>query len=45
MKILVIENLSDLDDQILDQGGGYWIKTEAQRVEVTNDVRMESVIR
>jgi len=33
-----IENLLDLDDQILDQGGGYWIKIEAQRVKISHDI-------
>ncbi len=30
-----IETLLDLHDQIIDQGGGYWIKIEAWRVEAT----------
>ena len=33
-----IENLLDLHDQIIDQGGGYWIKIEAWRVEVTPEI-------
>lgn len=30
--------LIDLHHQIIDQGGGYWIKIEAWRVSVTKDV-------
>lgn len=33
-----IANLLDLHDQIIDQDGGYWVKIEAWRVEVTADV-------
>ncbi len=33
-----IANLLDLHDQIIDQDGGYWVKIEAWRVEITADV-------
>ena len=33
-----IATLLDLHDQIIDQDGGYWVKIEAWRVEVTADV-------
>ena len=33
-----IATLIDLHEQILDQGGGYWIKFEAWRVDVTERV-------
>ena len=33
-----IANLIDLHDQILDQGDGYWIKFEAWRVAVTEEI-------
>ena len=33
-----IATLIDLHDQILDQGGGYWIKLEAWRVAVTPSI-------
>ncbi|WP_395405277.1 DUF6516 family protein [Pseudoduganella sp. UC29_106] len=31
----VIDTLLDLDDSVLDQGDGYWIKIEARQVEVS----------
>lgn len=33
-----LDTLLDLDGSILDQGGGYWIKLEAVRVDVTDAV-------
>ena len=33
-----IVTLIDLNDQILDQGDGYWIKFEACRVEVSDGI-------
>ncbi len=39
-----IETLIDLHDQIIDQGGGYWVKIEAWRVEVTAAVHTESAM-
>lgn len=33
-----IETLLDLNDQIIDQGNGYWLKIEAWRVETTPPV-------
>lgn len=33
-----IETLIDLHNQIIDQGGGYWVKIEAWRVEVTAEI-------
>lgn len=33
-----IETLIDLHDQIIDQGGGYWIKIEAWRVDSTANI-------
>ena len=33
-----ITTLIDLHDQIIDQGGGYWIKIEAWFVDVSKDV-------
>ncbi len=33
-----IDTLIDLHDQIIDQGGGYWIKIEAWRVEATEEI-------
>jgi len=33
-----IDTLLDLNGQIIDQGGGYWVKLEAHRVPVTADV-------
>ena len=33
-----IATLIDLHDQILDQGGGYWIKLEAWRIAVTPSI-------
>jgi hypothetical protein len=33
-----IATLVELDDQIIDQGNGYWIKIEAWRVLVTKDI-------
>ena len=33
-----IATLIDLHDQIIDQGGGYWIKFEAWRVTVTEEI-------
>ena len=33
-----IVNLLDLDDLILDQGDGYWIKIEAKRVIICDDI-------
>ena len=32
-----IDTLLDLHGQIIDQGGGYWVKIEARRVEPTPD--------
>jgi hypothetical protein len=34
----VIDTLLDLHDSVLDQGDGYWIRTEAWRVEATRAV-------
>lgn len=33
-----IATLIDLHDQIIDQGGGYWIKIEARVVDVSMDI-------
>ena len=33
-----IETLLDLDGSVLDQGNGYWIKIEARRTDVSNQV-------
>jgi len=33
-----IENLLDLHNQVIDQGGGYWIKIEAWRVDATRHI-------
>ncbi len=33
-----IETLLDLHGSILDQGGGYWIKIDAWRVEATREI-------
>ena len=33
-----IETLLELDQQILDQGNGYWIKIEAKRVTQTKEI-------
>lgn len=33
-----IDTLLELDGSILDQGGGYWIKLEARRVEVSDQI-------
>jgi hypothetical protein len=33
-----ISTLVELHDQIIDQGNGYWIKIEAWRVPVTQDI-------
>lgn len=39
MKIdAVIETLLDLDGSVLDQGGGYWIKIDAKRNEVSGEI-------
>lgn len=35
---LGLETLLDLNDSIIDQGNGYWIKIEAWRVDATNDI-------
>ena len=35
---LGISTLLDLNDQILDQGDGYWIKIEAWRVEASAEI-------
>lgn len=35
---IAIDTLLDLHDSILDQGGGYWIKIEAWRVEVSKEI-------
>ncbi len=34
----VIDTLLDLDGSVLDQGNGYWIKIEAKRTDVSNEV-------
>ncbi|WP_332852865.1 toxin-antitoxin system TumE family protein [Duganella sp. S19_KUP01_CR8] len=34
----VIDTLLDLDGSVLDQGSGYWIKVEAKRTEVSDEV-------
>ncbi|WP_223305818.1 hypothetical protein [Massilia sp. NR 4-1] len=39
-----ISTLLDLNDSILDQGDGYWIKIEAQSIAVS-ERRTASVIR
>lgn len=33
-----IETLLELDQQILDQENGYWIKIEARRVTITTEI-------
>jgi len=33
-----LETLLDLHDSILDQGGGYWIKIEAWRTQISGDI-------
>jgi hypothetical protein len=33
-----IRNLLDLHDQIIDQGGGYWVRIEAWRVNATEEI-------
>lgn len=33
-----ISTLIDLHEQIIDQGGGYWVKIEAWRIEATAEV-------
>lgn len=33
-----ISTLIDLNEQVIDQGGGYWVKIEAWRVEVTAEI-------
>ncbi|HAM21067.1 MAG TPA: hypothetical protein DCQ04_02120 [Actinobacteria bacterium] len=33
-----IEILLDLHDQIIDQGGGYWVKIQVWRVEISAEV-------
>jgi hypothetical protein len=33
-----IDTLLELDQQILDQGNGYWIKIEARRVTSTKEI-------
>ncbi len=33
-----IDTLLDLHDEIIDQGGGFWIRIEAWRVDVTTDI-------
>ena len=33
-----IDTLLDLDGSILDQDGGYWIKIEARRTEVSDEI-------
>lgn len=33
-----LDTLLDLDDSVLDQGDGYWIKIEARRTDVTVEV-------
>ncbi|MDN5937458.1 MAG: DUF6516 family protein [Salinisphaera sp.] len=35
---LGLETLLDLNGSIIDQGDGYWVKLEAWRVEVTDDI-------
>ncbi|MBL8377540.1 MAG: hypothetical protein JNM79_06730 [Burkholderiales bacterium] len=35
---LGLETLLDLHESIIDQGGGYWIRIEAWRVQVTDDI-------
>lgn len=34
----VIETLLDLDGSVLDQGDGYWIKIDAKRTDVSDEV-------
>jgi hypothetical protein len=34
----VLETLLDLDGSVLDQGGGYWIKIDAKRTEVSDEI-------
>ncbi len=33
-----IATLIDLHDQVIDQGGGYWIKIEARVVDASTDI-------
>ena len=40
---LGVETLLDLNEQIIDQENGYWIKIAAWRVEASNLFRMVSV--
>lgn len=35
---LGLTTLIDLHDQIMDQGGGYWIKIEAWKVEISSEI-------
>ncbi|WP_027793230.1 toxin-antitoxin system TumE family protein [Paraburkholderia acidipaludis] len=35
---IAIDTLLDLNDSILDQGNGYWIKLEAWRVDVSAEI-------
>lgn len=39
-----LDTLLDLDGYIIDQEGGYWIKVEARRVEVSENVPQASAI-
>ena len=40
-----ITTLLDLHDQIIDQGGGYWVKIEAWVVPASKDIPQEFGMR